>query len=46
VAAPSTDALYAARAHLSSARQAAAAWKAELAAQPGDFDAGLKLSHG
>jgi len=43
-AAPPPDALYADRAHLSSARQAAAAWAAELAAQPADFDAAWKLA--
>ncbi len=43
-AAQPADALYADRAHLSSARQAAAAWAAELAAQPANFDAAWKLA--
>jgi len=43
-AAQSPDALYADRAHLESARQAAAAWTTALAASPANFDAAWKLA--
>lgn len=42
--APSPDALYADRANLASARQAAALWRARLARDPGAFDAAWKLA--
>jgi tetratricopeptide (TPR) repeat protein len=41
---PSPDALYADRAHLESARQAAALWSAALAKDPASFDAAWKLA--
>src|SRR3984893_12933385 len=44
IGAQSADALYADRAHLESARQAAALWSAALAADPANFDAAWKLA--
>jgi hypothetical protein len=44
IGAQSADALYADRAHLESARQGAALWSAELAADPANFDAAWKLA--
>jgi tetratricopeptide (TPR) repeat protein len=43
-AAQSPDALYADRANLASARQAAAAWTSQLAANPASFEAAWKLA--
>src|SRR5205807_3464873 len=42
--AQSADALYADRANLASARQAAAAWQAQLGSNSQDFDAAWKLA--
>src|SRR5262249_46750984 len=44
LAAQSADALYADRANLASARQAAAIWAADLARDPAAFDAAWKLA--
>src|SRR6266852_6847064 len=44
IGAQPADALYANRAHLESARQAAALWSAALAADPTNFDAAWKLA--